>query len=121
MDAMEVLDVIPEKKKDIEVTRGENSIHVVRDKLRNASPIMKLLIWARQTSRYNRVDIEDSVGIRVWELIDGNTNVGAIAGLIEKEMRGQERFNHMGRDAITYSIIQFMRMLYAARLIEYRK
>jgi hypothetical protein len=118
---MGVLDAIPEKREDIEETRKENSIHIVRDKSKNASLMMKFLIWARQTSHYHRVDIEDPVGMRVWELIDGNTSVGAIAGLIEREVRGQEQFRHMDRDAITHSTIRFMRLLYAARLIGYRK
>jgi hypothetical protein len=118
---MGVLDAIPEKREEIEETREENSIHIIKDKSKNASLMMKFLIWARQTSHYHRVDIEDPVGMRIWELIDGNSSVGAIAGLIEQEMREQEQFRHIDKDAITHSTIQFMRMLSAARLIGYKK
>ena len=116
---MNVLDAVPKKSDDVEEIRRENSIHIVRDRRKNASVVMRILIWAHQTPRYHRIDIEDPIGMRVWELIDGGNSVGVIADIIGREFGAKEQFKNAEGNQIVRLTIQFLRMLFSARLIHY--
>jgi len=116
---MNALEVVPKKCEGIEEIRKEGSIHLVRDKRRSAATAMRFLIWAHQTSRYQRIDIEDPIGMRLWELIDGKNNVGTIAEIIGREFVTAEQFRNADKNQVITWTIQFLRMLFASKLIHY--
>ena len=114
---MTALEKIPIKFSDFEVEKKDGNLYIMRDRKKNATTSTRILLKLRLLPRFSKFDIEDDVGIFVWERINGSRTVGKISEEVFEKF--SKKFEDTDLNQVTQWTIKFFKILASRRLIYY--
>ncbi|MFQ6088154.1 MAG: PqqD family protein [Candidatus Methanofastidiosia archaeon] len=118
---MSVLDAIPAKNPYVKKSWKGNTLCLTRDRSLTGSIFLRLLIKLRQIPRFKRVDIEDELGIRVWELCNGDNTIQDISSILMEDFKNSEEMKDSDEAQVQAWVVEFMKKLYSSRVIYYKR